>query len=96
MDRPLLAEGSRPPAFSPPNMNERVREHTSPPDDRLARDLHAHACAAGADTYADPATGRTVFTALFLRRRGFCCGSGCRHCPYQAAIGDPESSAPAH
>jgi hypothetical protein len=23
-----------------------------------------------------------VFTAKFLLRRGYCCGSGCRHCPY--------------
>jgi len=27
--------------------------------------------------------GRWVFTAAYLRRRGYCCGSGCRHCPYQ-------------
>jgi hypothetical protein len=26
--------------------------------------------------------GKLVFTADFLLRRGFCCGSGCRHCPY--------------
>jgi iron complex transport system substrate-binding protein len=23
-----------------------------------------------------------VFTASYLQRRGYCCGSGCRHCPY--------------
>lgn len=23
-----------------------------------------------------------VFTARFLLRRGYCCESGCRHCPY--------------
>jgi len=23
-----------------------------------------------------------VFTAEYLRKRGFCCRSGCRHCPY--------------
>ena len=23
-----------------------------------------------------------VFTEKFLLRRGYCCGSGCRHCPY--------------
>ena len=23
-----------------------------------------------------------VFTELYLRRRGTCCKSGCRHCPY--------------
>ena len=26
--------------------------------------------------------GKLVFTATFLKSRGFCCGSGCRHCPY--------------
>ncbi len=23
-----------------------------------------------------------VFTADYHRKRGYCCGSGCRHCPY--------------
>jgi uncharacterized protein DUF5522 len=23
-----------------------------------------------------------VFTAKFLLKRGYCCESGCRHCPY--------------
>ncbi|NBO63282.1 MAG: hypothetical protein EBU88_00255 [Acidobacteria bacterium] len=26
--------------------------------------------------------GRVVFTRIFHLRRGFCCGSGCRHCPF--------------
>ena len=26
--------------------------------------------------------GRLVFTAAFLLRRGECCRSGCRNCPY--------------
>jgi hypothetical protein len=26
--------------------------------------------------------GRLVFTELYHLERGFCCGSGCRHCPY--------------
>jgi hypothetical protein len=26
-----------------------------------------------------------VFTAAYHLRRGFCCNSGCRHCPYQQA-----------
>lgn len=26
--------------------------------------------------------GLLVFTAHYLRRRGYCCESGCRHCPY--------------
>jgi len=32
------------------------------------------------DFYFDQ--GRIVFTGSYLQRRGFCCGSGCRHCPY--------------
>jgi hypothetical protein len=26
-----------------------------------------------------------VFTRQYHLRRGYCCGSGCRHCPYPAA-----------
>ena len=26
--------------------------------------------------------GAMVFTSGYLKRRGYCCGSGCRHCPY--------------
>jgi hypothetical protein len=26
--------------------------------------------------------GCMVFTAQYHTRRGYCCGSGCRHCPY--------------
>jgi iron complex transport system substrate-binding protein len=26
--------------------------------------------------------GAWVFTSNYLKRRGYCCGSGCRHCPY--------------
>lgn len=34
------------------------------------------------DVYVDPETGYTVLTAEFLLRRGYCCETGCRHCPY--------------
>lgn len=27
--------------------------------------------------------GLVVFTAAYHLKRGTCCGSGCRHCPYQ-------------
>lgn len=27
-------------------------------------------------------SGRMVFTARYLEKRGFCCRNGCRHCPY--------------
>jgi hypothetical protein len=29
--------------------------------------------------------GLMVLTEAYLRRRGQCCGSGCRHCPYPPA-----------
>ena len=47
--------------------------------------LHAGACAAGAVSYLDPVTGYSVMTAVAHKRRGKCCGSGCRHCPYAHA-----------
>ena len=34
----------------------------------------------GTDYYVEG--GRWVFTSHFLRSRGYCCESGCRHCPY--------------
>ena len=34
----------------------------------------------GEDYYLEGAL--MVFTERFLLRRGFCCESGCRHCPY--------------
>ena len=34
----------------------------------------------GEDFYMEGAA--MVFTAKFLSRRGYCCESGCRHCPY--------------
>lgn len=27
--------------------------------------------------------GKYVFTAKFLKERGYCCKNGCRHCPYK-------------
>ncbi|WP_245802663.1 DUF5522 domain-containing protein [Belliella pelovolcani] len=29
--------------------------------------------------------GLMVFTAQYHLRRGYCCGNGCRHCPYGSA-----------
>lgn len=43
---------------------------------------HSAALERGAPVYADPISGFSVFTADFLARRGFCCASGCRHCPF--------------
>jgi hypothetical protein len=48
----------------------------------LINKLHSEALEQGRDTYRDPVTGYAVFTADYHRRRGTCCGSGCRHCPF--------------
>lgn len=26
--------------------------------------------------------GKVIFTSLYLKERGKCCGNGCRHCPF--------------
>ena len=48
---------------------------------------HDEAVTAGQVLYRDPITGLSVFTAVFLADRGYCCGSGCRHCPYEPSTG---------
>jgi len=62
-----------------------------PHPDRLALDhprrteiLEAHRAAvdSGEPGYLDPETGLFVITAAEHLRRGECCDSGCRHCPY--------------
>ena len=37
--------------------------------------------------------GLLVFTEAYHRKRGYCCGSECRHCPYQY-VNVPRQSAP--
>ena len=53
---------------------------------------HERAVAIGLSTYLDPITGYAVMTAAYLADRGYCCGQGCRHCPWEGAAGDPERS----
>ena len=57
----------------------------SPSHRRYAEGMAAHAAAveAGVPGYRDPVTGLIVFTAVFLAERGYCCTSGCRHCPFE-------------
>jgi hypothetical protein len=51
-----------------------------PPDPRLA--AFAALPLQPGDFYYTP-EGYLVFTEQYHRRRGFCCGSGCRHCPWK-------------
>lgn len=45
--------------------------------------IHKRACKAKQNHYIDPTTGYKVLTEFYLLKRGFCCSSGCRHCPYE-------------
>ena len=38
----------------------------------------------GVDFYFDD--GLMVLTELYLLNRGYCCGNGCRHCPYDQKV----------
>jgi hypothetical protein len=53
----------------------------NPLPDRIRR-AHDAAEADGRPGYLDPDTGLFVMTAGYLNDRGYCCGKGCRHCPY--------------
>jgi hypothetical protein len=68
---------------------------TDPPIPDVARAAHDDAVTLGEPHYVDPETGFFVFTAPYLVERGHCCGSGCRHCPYdeqaRRAAGRPGS-----
>ena len=65
------------------------------PDRSAILAAHDRAVAMGMSTYRDPSTGYSVFTAAYLADRGYCCGQGCRHCPWEGADVDPEPGGPA-
>jgi hypothetical protein len=46
----------------------------------------------GVDYYME--NGFLVFTAIYLQKRGYCCQSGCRHCPYGFEAAQPENRGP--
>jgi hypothetical protein len=72
----------RPRADRPLEVPHPSRLSTDDPAYEEVVEAHAGALHAGADTYVDPRSGLTVLTAGYLARRGSCCDSGCRHCPY--------------
>lgn len=53
------------------------------PEDAITR-AHEEAMQRGEGFYRDPVSGLSVMTAKRHLARGYCCGSGCRHCPYPA------------
>jgi hypothetical protein len=77
MDAPAEAPAARP--LTDPHPDRLSPDH---PDYAAIVRAHAEAMQSGADTYTDPPSGLTVLTARYLVGRGYCCDSGCRHCPY--------------
>jgi hypothetical protein len=58
-----------------------MEKHPKPPDDD-PRVLHLkHLGYLDGDFYFTP-EGYVVWTEQYHLRRGYCCQSGCRHCPY--------------
>jgi hypothetical protein len=46
----------------------------------------------GEDFYVNE-SGLVVLTAKYLLERGYCCGNGCQHCPYDyEAVPEPKRS----
>jgi len=68
-----------PPPLRAPHID---RLEPARPDYQRILQAHEAAMAASEPFYLDPVTGLAVFTAQALWDRGFCCDSGCRHCPY--------------
>lgn len=50
--------------------------------DKKIEELHKKACNNSQEFYIDPDTGFQVFTEIYHKTKGYCCESGCRHCPY--------------
>jgi hypothetical protein len=72
------------PQFRDQHLERPHRFRLSPGDADFAEIMsrHSNAVSNGEPCYIDPTTGLSVFTAAFLADRGYCCDSGCRHCPY--------------
>lgn len=72
------------PPLRPAGLTEPLESRLSSfhPHREAILDRHAIAVSGGSATYVDPVTGLSVFTSRFLAERRYCCGNGCRHCPY--------------
>ena len=68
----LFKTFARGPVLPWPDMKKTEQEESTPPATPLVE---------GVDYYLEK--GYWVLTEHFLRKRGYCCGSGCRHCPYR-------------
>ena len=58
-----------------------MEKHPKPPDDDPRVQHLTHLGYLDGDFYFTP-EGYVVWTEQYHLRRGYCCQSGCRHCPY--------------
>jgi Family of unknown function (DUF5522) len=67
------------------DIDEPRSDRLPPSHPRYDEVLAAHRAAVDqrAPAYRDPYSGLMVFTSRFLAERGYCCASGCRHCPFE-------------
>lgn len=65
-------------------LSQPAASRLAPGGDNYAEIIRAHSDAMAAERpgYLDPGTGLFVMTARYHADRGWCCHSGCRHCPY--------------
>jgi hypothetical protein len=70
------------PAARPLDEPSAARLPPGTPGREAALAAHRTALAAGSAGYLDPTTGLFVLTAAAHLARGWCCGRGCRHCPF--------------
>lgn len=59
------------------------------PEDKISDEAEPRPLREGEDYYLE--NGLMVLTAAFLKDRGYCCESGCRHCPYGSVKDDREA-----
>lgn len=79
---PMDGEGNPRPDAAGPGDVERLHDGEKPGDLVHARDWVLTGDLRPGDAYRDGPY--VVFTGQFHLRRGSCCNSGCRHCPYKA------------
>ncbi|HEX7960277.1 MAG TPA: DUF5522 domain-containing protein [Terriglobales bacterium] len=67
------------------------KQPPTPPDRSMSNEAPNAPLVEGVDYYIE--NGLWVFTAEYLKKRGYCCKSGCRHCPYGfKRDGQPDSN----
>jgi hypothetical protein len=80
---PLIAD-ERTDCFCPKCLNEAIAQltHAESGNDAAAEQKSSlPQLSEGEDYYLEG--GAMVFTATYHLKRGSCCGSDCRHCPYE-------------